>query len=159
MYFIQTTRLRLIASCRSEKIERRQTLALRFTPHSQPSVGYLFIYFHFPSLFIFYFYFSILMEIATVIRTVCNAAFGETLRSYFWTLTFGHRWLAILIDIRMGCKIKTISWNAILQSFPCFRGKEVDLSEEGLADHFLISENHWRLGIIEKPALFLEGKT
>ena len=98
------------------------------------------------------------MEIAIVIGIVHNAISGETTRLNYWIQAFGQRWLKILINIWIGSKLKIIDWIVILLSFLCFRGKESDFSN-GISDQcfFFISDNHWRLGIIEKPAEFMEG--
>ena len=70
------------------------------------------------------------MEIAIAIRIVRNAISGETARLNYWIQPFGLRWLKILINIRIGSKLKTIYWIVILPSFLCFRGKESDFSIE-----------------------------
>ena len=98
-------------------------------------------------------------KIAIVFRIAKSKIYGETVKSNSWIHSFGSYWEAIPLDIRMDIGIKTIYWIAILPSYLCFRGKEVNIFEMNLWFIVFNSNNHWRLGIIEKPAEFMEGNT
>jgi hypothetical protein len=84
--------------------------------------------------------------------------FGAAWKSNFWTRCFGPRCPSIRKNIKRNIEIGWNCWNAILQWCRCISGKGICLSSETYWKIVLIHfRNHWRLGIIEKPADFLKG--